>query len=83
MVGILVSFWDTLFSGAMLVSGRVLFGMNSFNLNDEQMNNWFGAKHSSDLNHFRGFEKTSIGQKWLNRRILVSEFGSPRRSCGE
>ena len=23
MVGILVSFWDTLFSGAMLVSGRV------------------------------------------------------------
>ena len=25
MVGILVSFWDGLFSGAMLVSGRVVF----------------------------------------------------------
>ena len=27
MVGMLVSFWDSLFSGAMLVSGRVCIGL--------------------------------------------------------
>ncbi len=29
MVGILVSFWDGLFSGAMLVSGRVMADLDS------------------------------------------------------
>ena len=40
MVGILDSFWDGLFSGAMLVSGRVLnklVHLSCFNLNNLQV----------------------------------------------
>ena len=37
MVGILVSSWDGLFSGAMLVSGRVVFGDPNLNLHHKPM----------------------------------------------
>ena len=46
MVGILVSFWDGLFSGAMLVSGRVVRTSSfpkhiSWKKNDEMIHNMY------------------------------------------
>ena len=51
MVGILVSFWDGLFSGAMLVSGSVYFptGMPGF---------------QGDRNHGTGHAPGRTGRSW-------------------
>ena len=68
MVGILLSYWGGLFSGAMLVSGRVMvfYGKNSYNI---QTNPGFYGGYGSEIRQTPGKANTKLNQFRISEAV--------------